>query len=76
MSIVVGFTVLTHIRDYLILSQLHPPRHFHFDKEWIIACAVVTTAWLVIKILKKTTRLLSNHVASGNPALDEKPAQA
>jgi len=76
MSIVVSFTVLTHIRDYIILRQLHPPRQFHFDKEWLIACAAVTAAWLVIKILKKTTRLLSNHVANGNPALDDKPTQA
>ena len=60
LSIVVSFTVLTHIRDYLILRQLHPPRQFHFDREWLIACAIVTAAWIVIKILKKTTRLLRN----------------
>ncbi len=62
MSLVVGFTVLTHIRDYLILKR------FHADKEWLIACAVVTAAWLVIKILKKTTRLLSTPAVDGNPA--------
>jgi protein-S-isoprenylcysteine O-methyltransferase Ste14 len=54
LSIVVIFTVLTHIRDYFITGR------FRGDKEWLIACAVVTAAWLVIKILKKTTRLLRN----------------
>ena len=63
MSIVVSFTVLTHIRDYLILKR------FHADKEWLIACAIVTAAWIVIKILKKTTRLLKNP---DNPAPADK----